>query len=152
MRKLFILLILLLFLVMPAAAQSTLPRYDQRAGFLLAAPSAFDDGLLGFVNPATLGTLTLPELRLGFGTDAGDWNANRHWGLLTGARNAGFGWIRQGETDEYRFSLAGGDEGFSLGVGYGWTKGAPVNHTLVTIGSLIRPSRMVSIGLSGLFS
>jgi len=151
MRKRLILSGLMLLAAM-AAAQSTLPRYDQRAGFLLAAPGAFDAGLYGFINPATLGYLTLPEAQICFGSDASDMKAERQWGIFAGSRNAGFGWLRQGEVDEYRFALSGGEGAFSMGVGYGWTRGALQDHKLVSAGTLLRPGRFVSIGLSGLFS
>lgn len=151
MRNVFLLLSLVWILAAPAAAQSTLSPYDQRAGLLLASPGAFDGGLAGFFNPATLGDLATPEARLYFGSDAGARNDNRLWGLFAGGRNSGFGWIRHGEVDEYRLSLAGGDEAFSLGIGYGWSRGEAANHSLITIGSLFRPCRFASIGLSGLF-
>lgn len=152
MKRFFVLLCLFLCLISNIFAQSSFLYYYQRADFLLTSPGAFDDGLLGFANPATLGYVKIPEARLFFAADADAMEENRQWGVFTGANNFGFGWVRQGDVDDYRFSLAGGSESFSLGLGYGWTKSDWEDHKMVSVGSLIRPNRYTSIGLSGIFS
>jgi len=152
MKKWIILCCLLAWTTDALQAQSSFPRYHQSAGFLFASPGAFDEGMLGYVNPAATAYLLTPEARLYLGAEAGHLSANREWGLLAGARNLGLGWVRRGDVDEYRTSLAGGGEALAIGLGYGWTKGALQEQRTMSAGALIRPNRYTSIGLSGLFS
>jgi len=152
MKKWFIICCLLAWTPDTLMAQPSFPRYPRSAVFLHASPGAFDEGMLGYVNPAATALLLTPEARLFFGADAGHLSANREWGLLAGAPNLGLGWVRRGAVDEYRTSLAGGGEALAIGLGYGWTKGGLQEQRMVSAGALIRPSRYASIGLSGLFS
>ena len=152
MRRFLVLLCLSLCFISNLFAQSSFPHYYQRADFLLSSPGAFNDGLLGFVNPATLGYVNSFETRLFYAADADQMKENRQWGILTGANGFGFGWIRQGDVDDYRFSLSSGGESFSMGLGYGWTKSDFQDHRMLTVGSLMRMNRFTSIGLSGIFS
>lgn len=136
-----------------------IPSYYERYNFLPAAPGAFQEGLVGFANPANLRMLHALEARYYWSTDGTDATSFKDWGLFTGTRRLGFGVQRQhfsaGEVTDYRFTTALGNEGFALGLAYGWSSGeqeALAREKLFTTGALIRPSRYFSLGLIGNFS
>ncbi len=142
-----------------AALSQPLPSYYARYSFLQAAPAAFSDGLVGFVNPANLALLKQTEHRFYWSTEGTDPSSFNDWGYFSGARGLGFGMMRQninGATvKDYRLTTGFGTRGFALGLGYGWSRGdfdAMGRERLLTSGAIIRPSRYLSLGLLGNFS
>ena len=152
---------ILLLLLIPALAvgQEAYPSYYQRSDFLLTSPGAMGFGLYGFDNPALPSLVREPDFALLWTDQAGKWNDFNHWGFFATAPHVGFGLIHQKfgslHVTDYRLSLAGGDRTVSFGIGYGWSTGyiRTFNRSsLVTVGSLFRPSRAFSLGLVGTLS
>lgn len=136
-----------------------IPEYHERHHFLYASPGAFQEGLVGFANPANLRLLHAPEMRYHWSTDGADAASFNDWGLFTGTRALGFAVQRQHfgteHATDYRLSMAFGHDGFALGLAYGWSGGdqdAFGRQKLFTSGMLIRPSPYFSLGLIGNFS
>ena len=141
-----------------AFAQS-LSSYHARHAFLLAPPAAFDDGLLGFTNPANVAMLRRSETRFLWSTDGTKATSFNDWGLFWGMRGLGFSTQRQhrGDLAVTEYNLAGGfgSRAFALGMAYNWSTGdraAFAREKLFTVGSIMRPSRFLSLGLIGNFS
>jgi len=141
------------------AAAQPLPGYYERYNFLHASPGAFQEGLVGFANPANLRMLHAFEARFYWSTDGAEAISFNDWGFFTGARGLGFSMQRQHFGSEaatdYRLSTACGNDGLALGLAYGWSSGeqnALAREKLFSAGGLIRPSRYFSLGLIGNFS
>jgi protease-4 len=149
-----------MFVVMtkPGWAQS-LPDYYSRNNFLMAPSGVFQEGLLGFTNPANLALLKKPEIRFLWNTDGTDAASINDWGIFTGMAGLGFGALRQhfGDLDvtDYRLSTAFGSAGAAFGLSYGWSRGdmnALGRESLLATSLLLRPFRHLSVGLIGNFS
>ena len=136
-----------------------IPDYYTRNRFLLASPAAFEGGLVGSTNPANLIFLHQPEFRFFWSTDGKDQLSLKNWGLFSGMRHLGFSVQRQkfdgvGVTD-FRLSTGFGSPELSYGLAYGWSKGksdASGRESLISAGTILRPSRYFSFGLVGNFS
>lgn len=136
-----------------------LPDYYTRTRFLFAPPAVFGDGLLGFANPANLALLAKPEIRFAWSTEDSRPATLQNWGLFTAIPHLGFSVQRQkfqgiGVSD-FKLSTALGSQALSLGVAYGWSAGK--NHAsgrtkLLTVASIVRPSKYLSAGITGNFS
>ena len=151
----FMLFVIAILSTTLAQAQSTIPYYHQQADFLFTSPGALGNGLLGYVNPALLNYLYGPEMRFVFSTDKGQLSSVERWGLFTGVPHLGFGMIRQDGINDYRIGFGGGSEAYSFGLGYGWSGGDLEDvdrDKLLTLGTLVRPIRFLSIGLCGNFA
>jgi len=136
-----------------------LSHYYSRHSFLMSSPGVFADGLVGFVNPASLALLRQMENRFYWSTEGTDATSFNDWGYFSGVRGLGFGMLRQNiggvSVKDYRISTGFGSRSFALGLGYGWSKGdfdALGRERLLTTGAIIRPSRYLSLGLLGNFS
>ncbi len=134
----------------------SLPGYYDRYNFLQASPGAFEEGLVGFANPANLKLLTALETRFYWSTDGTDALSFNDWGFFSGLPGLGFAMQRQHfgaqQATDYRLATAFGNAGFALGFAYGWSAGdreALAREKLFTLGALIRPSRYFSLGLIG---
>ena len=119
------------------------PALPGRSPFLPAPPASYRDGLLGYHNPALLSHLRGFETRFYWNSEG---NSDDSWGLFTALRGIGFGMQRLNRdgdpVTDYTFSLAAGDEAYSLGFGYG-----AENHVgRVTAGTVLRPNRYLSLG------
>ena len=152
------LLVFMLAFAATAFAQP-LPSYYSRYSFLQASPAALGDGLVGFVNPASLAFINQMETRFYWSTEGTDATSFNDYGYFTGVRGLSFGMLRQNiggvRVKDYRISTGFGSRGFALGLGYGWSKGdfdAFGRERLLTSGAIIRPSRYLSLGLLGNFS
>ena len=151
-------LVILFFLPIIAFAQSVSNFYSQ-TDILMAPSSAFNNGLVGFANPANMAMLRQPDMRFAWTTDGPDAGTFNNWGLFAGGPGLGFGMYRQDFGDynvtDYKVSTAFGSDVFSAGLSYGWSGGdkalAGRERTLTT-GSLYRPNRFLSVGLIGNFS
>ncbi|MFQ5709414.1 MAG: signal peptide peptidase SppA [bacterium] len=154
----FLTLAVLLLLQSPNFCQP-IPNYYTRTNFLMAPPAAFADGLLGFANPANIALLAKPEARFYWSTDGSDAFSLEDWGVFTGIKHVGFAVQRQefqgvGVTD-FRITLGHGTRSFAVGLAYGWSAGkfdALGREKLFSGGTVLRPLRYVSFGLTGSFS
>ncbi len=149
---------ILLFLVISLLAQP-LPGYYSRYSFLFAPPASYQNGLVGFVNPANLRFVNGFEAELYWNQNALDSSAPRDWGLFTGGRVFGFGMMRQHVGDvsvtDYKISLSMGKPSLAFGASYGWSAGAKEafgRERVMTIGGILRPFSRLSVGLVGNFS
>ncbi|MCU7495605.1 MAG: hypothetical protein HF311_09075, partial [Ignavibacteria bacterium] len=140
-------------------AQQGFNTFNEQNDFLLTSPGAMRYGLLGYDNPAILTYLEGPEAVFNWSDQNGRWNDFRRWGLFGAVRNLGFGMIHQKVQDkavtDYRLSAAMGNRAFSLGLGYGWSGGDKETFgrsNILRAGLLIRPSRYLSLGTSGIAS
>jgi protease-4 len=157
MKGLF-LLTLSLFGVITSWAQP-IPGYYTRTNFLMASAAAFEDGLVGFANPANLAFLHRYELRFLWSTAGSDAFSLRNWGVYAGVRRFGLAVQRQKlgsfAVTDFKISAALGSRSLSYGLAYGWSSGdlnALGRAKLITAGSIYRPSRYFSVGLIGNFS
>jgi protease-4 len=145
-------------------AQTAIPDYHDQTEFLLAPSGAYENGLLGFANPAILTTLHGADAWFFFSDEGGRWDGFKRWGFFSALPHFGFGMIRHRlnveeggmsreiRITDYRISFSGGSAGLSLGLGYGWSTGDLDDVSrdgLWTAGILTRPSRYFSIGLTG---
>ena len=151
--------LLLVSLWAPLTVSQDVSNYYSRFDLLSAPPSTFQDGLLGFANPANLGMLENPDARFYWTSDGPQTWSFQDWGVFMAGPGLGFGMYRQtlGEhrITDYNVSLGFGSNGFSLGAGYTWFGGdkeAFGRQTQITASALMRPFRWVSLGLTGFFS
>lgn len=136
-----------------------LPDYYTRSRFLFAPPATFEEGLLGFANPANITLLPNPEFRFLWSTDGSDFASLNDWGFFSGVKHLGFSIQRQkfggiGVTD-FRLTTGWGSRAAAFGLAYGWSAGrfdALTREKLLAVGTILRPSRILSLGLTGNFS
>lgn len=144
--------LLMVFVVISLYGQSGISGYQTRSDFMLTSPGAMGVGLYGYENPAMLTHLHQVDLLFTLSDETGDWNDFNRWGLFTAVPNFGFGMIRESYTEgdiaSYKLSFSGGNRRQSFGFGYGWSSGG-TDASMVTLGSLLRPNRYLSIGLIG---
>ncbi len=136
-----------------------IPEYYSRYDFLMASPGVYNDGLVGFVNPANLILLKAPEMDFYLTARNGKFSAFDHWGLFTGCPGFSFGVqsikIGNVRATDYKLSTGFGTDGNALGLAYGWSGGdynASGRERLITAGTIVRPTRYFSIGAIGNFS
>lgn len=136
-----------------------LPDYYTRSRFLFAPPAAFQNGLLGFANPASISLLPNPELNFLWSTDGSDFASLNDWGVFAGVPHFGFSVQRQkfggvGVTD-FRLATGWGARAAAFGLAYGWSAGrfdALTREKLLAVGAILRPAPGLSFGLTGNFS
>jgi protease-4 len=158
MKSLFTILIVLFSLQL--AFSQTLSSYYTKYDFLAAPPSAYQDGLVGFVNPATLGMMQSPDMRFYWSTDGPEASSFNNWGLYSGGQILGFGMQQQhigsNRVTDYSIALSGGSDVFSIGFGYDWSKGDrdffARQKSLYKTSVIIRPSARLSFGATAFFS
>lgn len=151
-------LLILITLLSPQwlLAQTAIPDYYTRHGFLMAPPLAFDHGLLGFVNPAVMAFMERPELRFHWATEGSEAVSFQNWGLFSTFRYLGFSLQREkilgvGVTD-FRLATAFGTSAGAVGLSYGWSTGernALDREKVLTLGAVVRPARYFSLGFIG---
>jgi protease-4 len=138
----------------PVGAQGMASHYTQTE--LLAAPSAtFREGLFGVANPA-VPALTGTQFAFTWTTDGDDLGSLNDWAALgtLGGLGAGIVHSERGPlaSTAYHVSLAGGSKAATFGVGYQGFSGdatALGRFNRLTFGSVVRPSRYLSLGLVG---
>jgi protease-4 len=142
-------------------AGTEIPPYHSQYDHLLSSPGSMGYGLYGYVNPAVLKQVERPDLLFTWSGGSDDFSDFDRWGLFTAipTPRLGFGIIREkgspGTIYDYRLAFAFGDRAGSFGLGYGWTTGdesAYNRGSVVSVGTLIRPVRHLSLGLSGMFA
>lgn len=153
----YILTIFLLFIFFTSIfPQQKFPSYFMQNDMELASPGTILFGLNGFGNPAELSFLSQPNFYFTWNDRDGDYNDFDNWGLFTALPNFGFAMNNQKINDfsitDFKLSAALGSSSFSLGFGYGWSKGA-VNYfnrsDLYTLGTIYRPTNFLSFSLIG---
>lgn len=164
------LLLLIFFLPLTAAAQTTFPSYYSGADLSMASPGSLRYGLYGFDNPALLSTMRQPDITFAWTAYPG--SVISRWGLFAAVPHLSFGMMRTNETTEwtspadgstsgfhtsgtaydYQITSSFGDRGFGGGLGFGWSSGNREGmHTnnWLRLGFLSRPMRYLSVGLTG---
>jgi protease IV len=156
MKQISTIVLLVLLLVPFVHSQNSFPDYHSQTDLSLTSPGAMKFGFYGYDNPALLSYIHQPDILFMWNDEGKKWNDFNRWGLFTAVPNVGFGLIheRQGDIEitDYRLSFAQGDKNASFGLGYGWSTGDNnyFNRTnLITIGTLIRPIKYISVGAFG---
>ncbi|RJP71291.1 MAG: signal peptide peptidase SppA [Ignavibacteriales bacterium] len=152
--KLITLLVLLLYSL--NFSQEGFSSFYERNDFLLASPGAMKYGLYGYDNPAQLTYVDNFDLMFALSNRYNKLSELKNWGLFAAISNVGFGVLhnRIGSytINDYKLSLAAGDRNFSFGIGYGWSTGNKnifKRTDIITLGTLIRPMKHLSVGLTG---
>ncbi len=156
MLRNFLFAVFILFSFSQLSAQQKFPSYFTQNDMELATPGTILFGLIGFDNPAELSFLSQPNFYFTWNDRDGDFNDLDNWGLFTALPNFGFAMNNQKINDfsitDYKLSAALGSSSFSVGFGYGWSKGA-VNFfnrsDLYTLGAIYRPANFLSFSLIG---
>ena len=133
--------------------------YHARHFFLAGPAGAYQDGLLGFANPATTVMLQRFNMRYYWSTQEDDNADIQNWGFFTAAPNLGFGMLREKidgkKVTDYNLSLGFGSRSAAFGIGYTWQGGEKARFArerLWSLGWLFRPGRYISAGIVGNFS
>lgn len=133
--------------------------YHTRNLFLMGGAGSFNNGLLGFANPANTGMVNDFNARIFWnGQTSNDIDLGT-WGVYTAFPGLGFAVQRQ-ENDgkkvtDYNLSLAAGEPDFSFGLAYGWSNGDKADFRRskrLSLGGIYRPFRQLSLGLVTDFS
>ena len=156
MLRNFLFAVFILYSFFQLSAQQKFPSYFMQNDMELATPGTILFGLNGFDNPAELSFLSQPNFYFTWNDRDGDFNDLDNWGLFTALPNFGFAINNQKINDfsitDYKLSAALGSSSFSLGFGYGWSKGY-VNYfnrtNLYTLGAIYRPANFLSFSLIG---
>ena len=161
MKPLALLSLLVVVAVSTVYADSEIPRYHSHYDYLMSSPGSMRYGLYGYVNPAVLKQAEDFDLLFTWSGGSNDFDDFDRWGLFTALPmpKLGFGVIRSqagpGAVNDYRLSVAFGGKKSSFGFGYGWSGGDSDVYNrgkVVTVGTLSRPFRYLSLGLSGTFA
>lgn len=166
MKRMFSLLCLaVLFIAQPVTADPRIPRlsFDDTRWLTPFASGSWDNSLSASINPAVMRFTHDPELIYLRSNFPG--NAPSTWGLYTGLNPYGFsmtsrqvpvpaagGGLKDEMIRDYRFSIGTGSRDFALGMGYGWS-GGPARlrpDGFFSAGVIVRPSRFLSVGLTGI--
>ncbi len=133
--------------------------HQYRHTFLQNGAASYQNGLLGFANPAASAMLQRFNWRYYWTSDETENLGVQNWGILTGAEGVGFGAIRTNfgnrKVTDYNISFASGNQSAAFGLGYRWTTGDGRffgRENLISAGWILRPSRYLSAGLVGNFS
>ncbi len=137
----------------------TLTSYYSRYRFLPVSASVSEGDLVGFVNPATIGLISGFQSRFYWIANREDPQQLKSWGLYSAVPGLGFSVQRDAygplRVTDYQFASGFGDRSASFGFSYQWSKGdtdLTGRENLFTLGSILRPSPFLSIGLAGRFS
>jgi len=145
--------VFLLSLAFSVSAQEV-SQYYTKYDLLSAPPSAFQDGLLGFANPAIPGMLHAPEMRF-YWADGANAFSMQDWGLFTAGANSAFAMqqrtIDAKKVTDFSIALGAGFDSWSFGLAYDWSKG-DVDHfnrqRQVKFGAIFRPDQRLSFGVT----
>lgn len=141
--------------VPPTADAQEMSGYYDTADFLDAPPVAVREGLLGYANPA-LPAVADNQLLGVWNTDGRRALSVQDWGVFGSIGGLGAGVVHRDRgplsSTAYHVSLAGGSDAAAVGVGYqgfGGDATALGRYNRLTTGTVLRPSRYVSVGLTG---
>ena len=154
--KYFITSILLTLIFISNINSQTFPDYYEQNSFGLTSAGAMKYGLYGLDNPAVLTTINQPDFYFTWDDRLGDWNDLNNWGMFLAFPNFGFNVTHHDNNfysvNDWRLSLAGGSPGYSFGTAINWSSGDTKEYgrsTVFSFGTLIRPSKYLSVGLVG---
>ncbi|HVP56624.1 MAG TPA: signal peptide peptidase SppA [bacterium] len=133
-----------------------LPPYNDQNEFMLTAPGMIGWEDYGLTNPATLATVSNPDLMFAWrGSKATKGDLDR-WGAFGVLPNLGIAALHQrgsiGSVTDYHLGVAFGDRRTSFGLSYAWATGDKAafdRGKTVGIGALARPVPYLSLGLAG---
>ncbi len=128
--------------------------YHARNLFLMGSGSAFNNGLLGFANPANNAMIQKFNARFYWDSQNSSNTDLDSWAFYTAVPGLGFG-VQHLETSgnsvtDYSFSLASGSRRFGTGLAYSWSNGdnSVFNRSKrLTFGWIYRPLQQLSLGL-----
>lgn len=130
-------------------------RHYDRTEFSLTAPGAQKFGLYGLDNPAQLHYLQAPDLTLAW-TAEEFMDDDQRFNLNLAGPGFGFNFDRDRRSgnriDQYQLAIGGGTDDAASGFGIGWYRGDRSTNDLrthFTLGTLTRPSRQMSVGVTG---
>ena len=130
-------------------------RYYQQNEFSMTSPGAMRFGLYGYDNPAGLQHLQGGDVTLNWTSDEFLYDDQR-WQAIFAAPGVSFSFGRDnrgsGHVSDYKLSFGGGSDDASAGFSIGWYRGdteAQDLRTHFTLGTLTRPNRYTSLGLTG---
>ncbi len=156
LSKIILPIIALLFFHITLKSQSGFDNYHYRNDFLMASPGAMKFGLYGHDNPAILNYVKQPDIMFAWSDQFGGFTDFNRWGLFLGMPNMGFSvfnhTIAGMRLTDYRISSAIGTKSFGFGASYNWSRGDTdffQRKNSVTLGTLIRPGRYFSLGITG---
>lgn len=151
--------LLLALCLPPAFAQAEdigFERYYDKNEFSLTSPGAQRFGLYGTDNPAGLHHLKGGDALFNWTSDEFLYDDDQRWQAILAAPGVSFSFGRdhRGGTTvrDYAFSFGGGTDDASAGLSIGWYGGdtdAQDLRTHFTLGTLTRPNRYTSLGLTG---
>ncbi len=159
--------LLLLFFLLPvlpnieASSNDHIRNYKSVVDFLFSSPVSFQNGLLGYINPAQINTLYSPEAIFMISTERGSVD---RWGIFSGLPHLGFGMVhydsyalsdKENPVTDYHITIGMGNENFGLGIGRAWSKRSDSKNSrddVWTFGILMRPSSHISMGMASSFS
>ena len=147
-----------------ASAQSldSFFQYQDGSDFIPSTPSVTGGALGAYFNPASWATVGRSEFDFWWNDESVKTNSLDNWGFSFG-RNVGFSMQQRtidlglGESariQDYQFGLAGGDRRAYVGMSWRWSGGDNdqlVRGSGLSLGTIVRPSRHVSVGMSGFF-
>ncbi len=130
-------------------------RYYERTEFLMTSPGAMHSGLYGYDNPALLHFLHQPDIAFHWTSDSFFEDTHR-WGGFFGFPGASFNFVRNDlfghRYRDYRIAFGGGSDAAAAGFGINWYRGDTDLldlKTNFTFGTMMRPSRYISVGFTG---
>lgn len=151
-------------MILPLLACASLPalaedigfqRYYQQNEFSMASPGAMKYGLYGYDNPAGLHYLTEGDLVVNWTSDEFLYDDQR-WNATLAAPGVSFSFGRDNrgadQVRNYQLAFGGGTDANAAGISLGWYGGDTDTQDLrthVTLGTLSRPNRYTSFGLTG---
>ncbi len=159
MRSFALVLMLVLATFSSSVYGQELENYYLRTNFLMTAPGSFQEGMLGFANPANINFIHKFESRFYWSTEQTDLSRLADWAILAGVRGLAFNVVNQEmgrqQFRTYQIATGFGSQSGAFGFGYNWAGGDAKKagqEPYITVGSIIRPFRYVSLGLTGNFS
>jgi protease IV len=137
-------------------------QYQGGSDFLPSTPSVTGGALGAYYNPAAWATTERTEYAFWWNDQNIRENSLDNWGMSFGhslgfsmqSRTVDLGASGTGRVEDYQIGIAGGDRRAVAGMSWKWSAGD--NDQLqrgsgLSLGTIIRPSRTMSIGLSGFF-
>ncbi|NOX37902.1 MAG: signal peptide peptidase SppA [Calditrichaeota bacterium] len=151
--KMWVLLFMAMGAIPALFAQNGLLYRLYQPGYLLAPPAAFENGLLGYVNPANAFFTRPFEMRFFWGNRGNLAENASNWGFFSAGGGFAFGVVRQDDGNrafyEYTYGFSGGRKSLAYGLAYttysGTTPSSLPRH--LTMGFILRPNKFVSAGL-----
>jgi protease-4 len=157
-RRIAFIAISTLLTVPSTAAPEFNSDFYSRHRFLSASPTVFQEGLLGFANPANLAFLQSPELQFRWSTNPKRVTGYGDWGFYGALPHVGFGLARQKFGDvavtDYRIGTGFGSSAHASGLSYGWSSGQKTafgRERQLLASNVVRPDRRLSLAVSGRF-